>query len=114
MSDRSATNTSSHVYRIDKFAVPPTARDELLTRVRETHAFLRTLPGYVSDSILEHADGASEFNLVTILEWETAAAMASARPLVAAMQHRGGFDAREFLGRMGIRADMGSYRQVAP
>ena len=35
-----STPTEEHLYRIDKFKVPPSARDEFLTRVRETHGFL--------------------------------------------------------------------------
>src|SRR5260370_25363114 len=35
-----STPTEEHLYRINKFKVPPPARDEFLTRVRETHGFL--------------------------------------------------------------------------
>lgn len=114
MSHPVTRNPSPHVYRVDKFVVPPAARDELLARVRDTHALLRTLPGYVHDAILEQTDGPGEFNLVTIVEWESADAVANARPLVMSMHHRTGFDAKELMQRLHIRADMASYQQAAP
>jgi hypothetical protein len=50
-----STQNSQHLYRIDIFKVPPSARDQFLTRVRETHGFLSTLPGFVRHSIFEQS-----------------------------------------------------------
>ncbi|WP_158596257.1 antibiotic biosynthesis monooxygenase family protein [Oleomonas cavernae] len=66
---------SRRVYRVDKFVVPQAARPEFLAKIRETHAMLATLPGFVRDVVLEQCGGPGEFNLVTLVEWESAAAL---------------------------------------
>jgi heme-degrading monooxygenase HmoA len=65
----SSTQDPQHVYRIDKFKVPPAARDEFLARARETHAFLHTLPGFVTSAIFQQSRGPGAFNFVTLVEW---------------------------------------------
>lgn len=44
---------SSSVFCIDKFVVPEGGKHEFVQRVRETHEFLRTLPGFVRDLVTE-------------------------------------------------------------
>lgn len=38
------------VYRIDKFKAPKPARDEFVQKVRITHEFIKTLPGFIQIS----------------------------------------------------------------
>jgi heme-degrading monooxygenase HmoA len=98
------------VFRVDKFAVPGPARREFLEKVLATHALLRTQAGFVRDVILEQTSGPAEFNFVTIVEWESAAAIEPARQAVAALHRRMSFDPREMVARLGIRADIGDYK----
>ena len=102
------------IYRVDKFAVPTPARDEFLTRVRATHAVLRRQAGFLRDAILEQASGSGEFNFVTIVEWESAAALEPARQAVVALHEQMHFDPREMIARLGIRADVANYRSLDP
>src|SRR5215831_4793369 len=74
MRELSAQN-SQHRYRIDKFKVPPAAREEFLKGVRDTQGFLATLPGFVGNSIFEQSSGPGAFNFVTMVEWESAEAI---------------------------------------
>jgi hypothetical protein len=55
------------VYRIDKFKVPKPARDEFMQKVRITHQFIKLLPGFVQDLVLEQTGGPGEFNVVTVV-----------------------------------------------
>ena len=105
---------SQPIYRIDKFCVPASARDEFLSRVRATHELLRTQPGFLRDAILEQASGPGQFNFVTIVEWAHAEALEPARQAVAALHQQMKFDAREMMTRLGIRADIANYTRVAP
>lgn len=98
------------VFRVDKFAVPPGAREEFLEKVLATHQVLRVQPGFVRDAILEQTAGPGEFNFVTIVEWISTASMEPAREAVAALHARMNFDAREMIARLGIRADLGNYQ----
>ncbi|TIT70125.1 MAG: antibiotic biosynthesis monooxygenase, partial [Mesorhizobium sp.] len=65
----------SSVFRVDKFVVPAAAREEILSKVRTTHELLRQQQGFVQDFLLEQFSGPGEFNLVTIVEWESQAAV---------------------------------------
>lgn len=57
------------LYRIDKFVVPETAREEFLKRVRETHRILCRQPGFIRVVVRQIA-GPGRFNLVTLAKWE--------------------------------------------
>jgi len=50
------------IYRVDKFVVPSTAREEFLHKVRRTHAVLKAQPGFLQDFVLEQSSGPGEFN----------------------------------------------------
>jgi len=99
------------IFRVDKFSVPSPAREEFLEKVNATHELLRAQAGFVQDSILEQACGPAEFNFVTIVEWENAAAMEPAREAVTALHKRMHLDPHELFTRLGIRADLGNYKR---
>jgi heme-degrading monooxygenase HmoA len=103
---------SERFYRVDKFVVPNRAREEFLTRVRETHDLLRTLPGFLQDFILEQESGPGEFNCVTIVEWEDAKFVESAKSAVMTMRKQTSFNPEELFSRLGIKADLGNYRRI--
>jgi len=100
------------VFRVDKFRVPPPAREEFLEKVRATHELLRAQAGFVQDAILEQSSGPGEFNIVTIVEWESAAAMEPARQAVAEFHKRTSLNPHELFARLGIRADLGNYKRA--
>ena len=71
MHDNTKQDGTEHIFRVDKFVVPRSARDEFLSRVKVTHEVLRRQPGFVRDNLLEQFSGPGEFNIVTIAEWES-------------------------------------------
>ena len=81
-------NTNNHrtgsVFRVDKFVVPAEARDEILSKARMTHELLRQQEGFVQDFLLEQFSGPGEFNIVTMVEWESQAAVDKVVPIVKA------------------------------
>jgi heme-degrading monooxygenase HmoA len=101
-----------NIYRVDKFAVPPEAREEFLGRVRTTHEFLRTLPGFIRGYVLEQSSGPGEFNIVTFVEWQSQQAVDNAVSAVAALHRRMNFNPRENVARLGIKADLGFYKEI--
>lgn len=103
---------AARIYRVDKFKVPPAARDEFLARVRETHAILRVQPGLVDEFLLEQAAGPGAFNFVTVAIWRDADAIEQARAAVEANRARSGFDPAQMLARLGIEADMANYTRL--
>jgi heme-degrading monooxygenase HmoA len=82
---------SERIYRVDKFVVPTSAREEFLDRVRRTHALLKAQPGFVQDSVLEQFSGPGEFNVVTTVEWASQEAFESASAVVTARYQRNEF-----------------------
>jgi len=103
---------TGHVYRVDKFVVPNSARDEFLSRVKATHAVLRKQAGFVRDNLLEQVAGPGEFNFVTVAEWESQAHMEEARSAVVALHKQSNFNPQELFRRLGIKADIANYKQV--
>ncbi len=101
---------NGHVYRIDKFHVPEHARAEFLKRARATHDLLRKQPGFVRELLLEQVGGPGEFNIVTLVEWESDKAIEQAKEKVTAMHMQINFDPQELRARLGIRTDLGNYR----
>lgn len=103
---------NSTVYRVDKFVVPESARDEFVARIRETHEILRQQPGFVRDAILEQVAGPGRFNIVTIAEWEDQAAIDAAREVVRRAHAQRGFSPQETMRRLGVEADIADYRPI--
>ncbi|WP_192256771.1 antibiotic biosynthesis monooxygenase [Mesorhizobium caraganae] len=103
---------SEAVFRVDKFVVPAEAREEILSKVRMTHELLRQQQGFVQDFLLEQFSGPGEFNLVTIVEWESQAAVDRVVPIVKAAHERIAFNPQETIARLGVRADIANYQRI--
>jgi heme-degrading monooxygenase HmoA len=104
---------SGAFYRIDKFVVPAAAREEFLVNVMMTHKVLEAQEGFVNHAVLEQVAGPGEFNFVTVAEWESADVVERVRAVVAAAHKAANFDPQEMFARLGIRADLASYKPVA-
>ena len=105
-------NKSERVYRVDKFVVPDHAREEFISKVQTTHELLRTMSGFVQDFVLEQSVEPGEFNIVTIVEWDSAEVLEPARAAVMAKHKEMNFNPQEMFDRLGIKADVGNYRQI--
>lgn len=112
MSDISIDDQTGHLFRVDKFVVPASGREEFLGRVAQTHAVLRAQDGFVRDIILEQQSGPGEFNFVTLVEWSDPGVLDHVTAEVARMHERIGFNPRETIARLGIRADIANYRSL--
>ena len=104
--------SDQHIYHIDLFKVPATARAEFLERVEMTHQVLRGVSGFVEDSILEQAGDSGQFSFITIVIWERAEALEVARKAVAAKHQEVGFKPSEMFARLGIEVDQANYKPV--
>ena len=106
------TMAAQRVYRLDKFVVPHIAREEFLARVKSVHEILREQPGYIQDLLLEQPLSDETFNVVTLVEWRDAKSIEHARAAVMDMHKNTGCNAQETMTRLGIKADMGSYKSI--
>jgi heme-degrading monooxygenase HmoA len=103
---------SGSVFRVDKFVVPGEARQEIIAKVRMTHELLRQQQGFVQDFLLEQFSGPGEFNLVTIVEWESQVAVDKVVPIVKAAHERIAFNPQETIARLGVKADIANYQRI--
>ena len=101
--------TSTPLYRVDKFIVPPAAMPAFMTRVDHTRRLLDTQPGCLQNLVLTQTAGPGEFNVVTIVGWADAHALAQAKAAMQACYAQEGFDTAAFIAQHGIRADMAVY-----
>jgi len=100
--------TTRSVFRIDKFAVPADAMPAFLRRLRWIDQALAALPGCRQNRVMTERSG-SEFNVATLVEWESSEAMAAARAQISRRYAEEGFDPTDFMKRLGVRADMGLF-----
>jgi heme-degrading monooxygenase HmoA len=101
-----------HFYRVDKFRVPNHGRVEFLEAVRKTHVLLREQTGFIRDYIMEEVTEDDASTIITFVEWTGAEAIADAKKSVQALHRDEGFEPRDLFERLGIRAEVGTYRPV--
>jgi|CXWL01.1.fsa_nt_gi hypothetical protein len=106
------SNKSQRVYRVDRFVVPAPAREEFLEKALHTQKFLRSLPGFLQDFVLEQSSENGEIKIVTIVEWENMESVERAKPVVMAMHKEIQFNPAEMFTRLGIKSDQGYYSQM--
>jgi heme-degrading monooxygenase HmoA len=107
----SANNQS--VYRVDKFAVPAESYAEFMARVHGIKQTLDGMSGCRQNLVLEQVSGPGEFNVVTVVEWESAEAMEEAKAAVAVKYKEMNFNPQETIARLGIKADIANYSLYA-
>lgn len=96
--------------RVDKFVVPEAVYDQFVDKMKYLQQSIRRLPGCKSANVLGKTSGAGEFNVITLVEWESEEAIAGA---LLAMQQKfteEKFDPKAFTQSLGIRADLGFYK----
>ncbi|HSV60955.1 MAG TPA: antibiotic biosynthesis monooxygenase [Variovorax sp.] len=104
------SQVATPVFRVDKFAVPAAALSAFLARVKWVDRVLAEMPGCRQNLVLTQAgEASSEFNVTTIVEWESAEAMSAAKARVRWRYAEEGFDPAAFMRRVGVRADLGEY-----
>ncbi|MET3177292.1 UNVERIFIED_ORG: quinol monooxygenase YgiN [Variovorax guangxiensis] len=106
----SPVSASGPVFRVDKFAVPAEARQAFIAQMQRIQQTLRNLPGCLRAHVLDQTGGGSEFNVLTLVEWTSEQAVASATELVKKKFAEEGFDPVEFTKKAGVRSDQGFYR----
>lgn len=109
---RDLSKGKNHIYKVDKFVVPSSAKEAFLNKVHETHNRLKEQPGFVRDFILEKSEGPGEFNLVTLVEWENSEAIEKAKQVIKEGNRKSGFDPQEFQKSLGITSDIADYRKI--
>ena len=110
----SASSTSStagaSVFRVDRFVVPQAALPTFMEQVQRVDRMLGSQPGCLQSLVLTQAGEAGEFNVLTLVEWADAQAVAAAKAVMQEKYAQEGFDPSAFMRQLGVRADFGVYR----
>lgn len=109
MAKRAARNPSDGVFRIDKFVVPSASLPAFVALMRRIQEMLERLPGWRQKHLLTQYGGTGEFNVVTMVEWKTAGAMAAAQDIVQRQFALEGIAPATELEHLGVRSDRGFY-----
>ena len=92
--------------------MPQNAGAEFLQKVRSTREILRRQPGFIRDALLEQVSGPGRFNIVTVAEWESQAAIDAARAVVMKAHAESVFSPQEMMARLGIEADIADHKPL--
>lgn len=109
MSNEPTAVSSAPVFRIDKFVVPAETLAAFIAQMQRVQQTLRTLPGCLRAHVLNQTGGAGEFNVVTLVEWANAEAVAAAAVSVKKKFADEGFDPVAFTKNASVRSDLGFY-----
>jgi heme-degrading monooxygenase HmoA len=112
MPDQSSTSTPQSVFRVDKFAVPPASMPAFTQALHHIQQILGKQPGCRQNLMLTNEAEPGEFKVVTLVEWASADDMAAAKAAVQKQYAEEGFSPPEFMRQLGVKADMGVYRQA--
>jgi len=105
-------NHAASIFRIDRFVVPAGALPAFMERLRFTQQTLDDVPGCRQNLVLQQEDRPGEFNIITLVEWSDAEAIAAAKAAMQAKYAEEGFDPAAFIQKLGVQADMGIYRNT--
>ncbi|HEY9102462.1 antibiotic biosynthesis monooxygenase [Chitinimonas sp.] len=104
--------TSTTLYRVDKFTVPLAAVAVFTERLRTIQQLLSGQPGVRQNLVLTQPAGLDATQMVTIVEWESEAAMAAAKAFTQRHYAEQGFNPAAFMQEHGIRPDFGVYQAL--
>lgn len=103
---------STSLFRVDKFAVPAASLSAFLARVHNVDRLLAKQTGCRQNLVPTQSEGPGEFNVVTIVEWASAEAMAQAKATMQAHYASEGFDPPAFMKSLGVRGDLSVYSRA--
>lgn len=107
-----ATPASTSLFRIDKFVVPSQSLSAFVERIRLVQQTLGEQPGCLQKHVLTQKGDSSEFDVVTVVEWANADAVAAAQAVMQKQLASEGFDIQAFRKKLGVRGDSGLYRKA--
>jgi heme-degrading monooxygenase HmoA len=112
MSSDSSSPASTSVFRIDKFVVPSQSISAFVERIHHVQRMLGEQPGCLQKHVLTQTGDSSEFDVVTVVEWASADAVAAAQAVMQQQLASEGFDIQAFSKKLGVRGDSGMYREA--
>lgn len=99
------------VFRIDRFVVPQKSETLFMERVQHIQSALDGLPQCAQNLVLTHLNPSGEMNVVTLVEWANAEAMAAASTRMKVRYVEENFDPQSFMKALGVKPDFGIFKR---
>lgn len=97
---------------IDKFLVPTNVKEEFIARMNHNRDYIKGLPGFVHDNAYEQAAADETLVIITVAVWEDEEALNQAKEAVQSEYKRTGFNPAEFMERLKVKMERGTYRKL--
>lgn len=97
---------------IDKFTIPPEARDEFISRMEFNRSFIKNLPGFIEDAVYMRTDENGNIVYVTIAVWKNESVLKLAKEAVQAEYRKHEFDLEKMFKRLRIIKERASYTKI--
>lgn len=97
---------------IDKFTLPPDARNEFNDRMDFNRNFIKSLPGFIEDAVYMRTDENGNITYVTIAVWKNESVLKLAKEAVQAEYRKREFDLEEMFKRLRIKSERALYTKI--
>lgn len=114
MTDLADARIPTSLFRIDRFNVPAATVGAFMDRVHRIQLLLDPQPGCRQNLVLTQIGEDGAMRVITVVEWENAAAMSTARTWMQRRYAEEGFDPAAFMRQLGVEADLGLYEPALP
>jgi heme-degrading monooxygenase HmoA len=101
------------VYRIVAFSVPEVALAEFLARAGAMQSLVRSQPGFLDTQVFQRVAGPGRIDVVSMAAWSDEASIDAASRAVAAHDEETGFDRPAYLARLGVTAEVATFRPIS-
>jgi len=100
-----------HQIFIDRFIIPESSFNEFSERMNYNRAFIKKISGFIQDTVYKSADEQGNILIITIAEWEDELSLKKAKELVQNEYKRINFNPSEFMLRLNIKMERGTYQE---
>lgn len=109
LSALASNGSPDNMYFIDKFIVPASSKAAFYERVELVRSFIRKVPGFIKDVMLESTTTDGTLTCVAMSVWKDQNALNNAGPIVQEEYKKNGIDFPAFLQEWNIKNDRGIY-----
>lgn len=103
---------SEGIFRVARVTVPLGSKEEYLTGLLQTHAFVESLDGFRSQLLLQDEETDGAMHVLTIAEWQNEALLRRALDVVRQRHAELDYDIQERQKRLGFAVELMNYKEI--
>lgn len=101
-----------HQIFIDKFIIPKSSFEEFFEKMNYNRQFIKQITGFIKDVVFKSLDEHGNVQIITITEWKDEESLNKAKELVQMEYKRIGFNPPEFMSRLNVKMERGTYQEI--